>query len=146
MRRRNPPLIFSAIVDCIGDDLQSSPDQPGTPPSALRLVHNVEDYLPPLKRGGACLRALRRLGVCGAGCIALFMTHSGSASHACAMAAFAIHSALKDSAPGKVTVAEVALQQGFVELGRFSQYYRALFGEYPSETLGLRGRRAAFAH
>ena len=51
----------------------------------------------------------------------------------------AIHSILKDSNPAMVTVAEVAMQQGFVELGRFSHYYHSLFGEYPSETLG--GRR-----
>jgi AraC family ethanolamine operon transcriptional activator len=51
----------------------------------------------------------------------------------------AIHSALIDSSPGDTTVAKVALQQGFVELGRFSHYYHALFGEYPSETLELRG-------
>lgn len=51
-----------------------------------------------------------------------------------------------DSSPGDTTVAKVALQQGFVELGRFSHYYHALFGEYPSETLEQRGRRAAFAN
>jgi AraC family ethanolamine operon transcriptional activator len=48
---------------------------------------------------------------------------------------------LRESAPGNVTVGEVAMQQGFIELGRFAQYYRNLFGEYPSET--LRGRRAS---
>ena len=50
----------------------------------------------------------------------------------------AIHSILRDSNPEMVTVAEVAMQQGFVELGRFSHYYHSLFGEYPSETLGSR--------
>jgi AraC family ethanolamine operon transcriptional activator len=53
----------------------------------------------------------------------------------------AIHSVLKDSSPGETTVTEIALQQGFVELWLFSQYYRTLFGEYPSDTLGLRGHR-----
>jgi AraC family ethanolamine operon transcriptional activator len=32
-------------------------------------------------------------------------------------------------------VAEVAFQQGFSDLGRFSGYYRQLFGENPSDTL-----------
>ena len=35
-----------------------------------------------------------------------------------------------------ITVAQVAIQHGFIELGRFSHYYHSLFGEYPSETLG----------
>lgn len=48
----------------------------------------------------------------------------------------AVHSILRDSDPARVTVAAVAMQQGFTELGRFSRYYRSLFGEYPSETLG----------
>jgi AraC family ethanolamine operon transcriptional activator len=34
-------------------------------------------------------------------------------------------------------VAAVAMQQGFYELGRFSQYYLAMFGERPSQTLGI---------
>jgi AraC family ethanolamine operon transcriptional activator len=29
------------------------------------------------------------------------------------------------------------MQQGFYELGRFSQYYLAMFGERPSQTLGI---------
>jgi AraC family ethanolamine operon transcriptional activator len=52
-----------------------------------------------------------------------------------------IHSVLRDSDPAAVTVAEVAIQRGFIELGRFAHYYHALFGEYPSETLGSRTPR-----
>ena len=51
----------------------------------------------------------------------------------------AIHSILRDSTPGTTTVTEIAIQQGFSELGRFSQYYRAMFGENPSQTLGYAG-------
>lgn len=48
----------------------------------------------------------------------------------------AVHSILRESAPGSTTVSAVAMQQGFYELGRFSQYYFAMFGEHPSQTLG----------
>lgn len=137
-----------AIVDCITAAIFQSlpPDEHGTLPSALRLVHNVEDYLAaadtrPVHVSELCaaLRVSRRglhrafHDVFGIGPVT-FLRHK----RLCA-----IHSTLKDSSPGETTVAEVALQLGFAEPGRFSQYYRALFGEYPSETLGLRGRRAA---
>src|SRR6478736_3265919 len=49
----------------------------------------------------------------------------------------AVHSILHESVPGSTTVAAVAMQQGFYELGRFSQYYHAMFGERPSQTLGI---------
>ncbi|MEO8317899.1 MAG: hypothetical protein ABI561_06200 [Bradyrhizobium sp.] len=43
-------------------------------------------------------------------------------------------SILRDSDPAATTIAEIAMQHGFLNLGRFSGYYRALFDEYPSET------------
>lgn len=49
-----------------------------------------------------------------------------------------IHSALRDSDPATTTIGEIALQHGFLNLGRFSGYYRALFDEYPSETFSKR--------
>jgi AraC family ethanolamine operon transcriptional activator len=55
----------------------------------------------------------------------------------------AVHSVLKDSDPREVNVGEAAMQQGFIELGRFSHYYRSLFGEYPSETLRARNTRCS---
>ena len=48
-----------------------------------------------------------------------------------------VHSILRDSSPGSTTVAAQAMQQGFYELGRFAQYYAAMFGERPSQTLGF---------
>jgi transcriptional regulator GlxA family with amidase domain len=47
-----------------------------------------------------------------------------------------VHSALRQSNPATTTIAEIAMQHGFLNLGRFSGYYRALFDEYPSETFG----------
>jgi AraC-like DNA-binding protein len=135
------------IVDCITATIFHSlpSDEPGTLPAALRLAHNVEAYLAaaetqPVHVSELCAafrvsrRGLHRAfhDAFGIGPVT-FLRHK----RLCA-----IHSALKDSSPGETTVTEIALQHGFVELGRFSQYYRALFGEYPSETLGLRDRGA----
>lgn len=56
-----------------------------------------------------------------------------------------VHSALRDGDPDKTTIAEIALQHGFTNLGRFAGYYRALFNEYPSQTFARpdhRRRRA----
>lgn len=42
---------------------------------------------------------------------------------------------LAASSPGQVAVSDVALRWGFLHLGRFSEYYKAEYGEMPSETL-----------
>jgi AraC-like DNA-binding protein len=140
-----------AIIDCITATIVQSlpPDDLGTLPSALRLVHNVEDYL-----AAAAARPVHVSEICAAFRVSRRGLHRafhdvfgiGPVTFLRHKRLCAIHSALKESSPGKTTVAEVAMQQGFVELGRFSQYYRGLFAEYPSETLGLRGHRSAFAN
>jgi AraC family ethanolamine operon transcriptional activator len=46
-----------------------------------------------------------------------------------------VHSVLRNSDPATTTIADVAMEQGFLNPGRFSGYYHQLFDEYPSETL-----------
>jgi len=46
---------------------------------------------------------------------------------------------------GRRTVSEVASRYGFCHLGRFSHYYREMYGQAPSETAGALRRRAAYA-
>jgi AraC-like DNA-binding protein len=46
-----------------------------------------------------------------------------------------VHSTLRASDPATTTIADVAMRQGFLNLGRFSGYYRSLFDECPSRTL-----------
>lgn len=50
---------------------------------------------------------------------------------------------LSERAEPDVTAADVAFKQGFSDFGRFSGYYRSLFGEYPSETLRSARRNTA---
>jgi AraC family ethanolamine operon transcriptional activator len=54
----------------------------------------------------------------------------------------AIRSVLRRSDLGTVSIGDVAFEYGFPEPGRFAAYYRALFGETPSDTskLALDGR------
>lgn len=40
--------------------------------------------------------------------------------------------------PANITVTQVAMRWGFVHLGEFSQEYKRLFGEQPSQTLAQR--------
>jgi AraC family ethanolamine operon transcriptional activator len=52
-----------------------------------------------------------------------------------------VHLRLRQACPEKTGVVEIATELGFLELGRFAQQYRALFGEYPRETLRRNGHR-----
>lgn len=130
-----------AIIDCVTATVVTSlpPDDFGHLPSAMKVVRDVEDYLQeagtrPVHVSEICSvlhlsrRSLHRAfnEVFGMGPVT-FLRYK----RLCA-----VHSILRESRPGNTTVTEAALQQGFVELGRFAQYYRTMFGEYPSQTLG----------
>ena len=131
-----------SIVECMAANVMSSlpPDDGGWLPSARRLIRRVEDYLDttgtrPVHVSEICAalgvsrRTLHRAfqEVFGLGPVS-FLRHK----RLCA-----VHSILRDSAPRSTTVSAVAMAQGFYELGRFAQYYHAMFGERPSETLGV---------
>jgi AraC-like DNA-binding protein len=132
-----------AIIDAMAGPIVHSlaPDTRGSFPSAMQLVRNVEAYLE-----AAGPRPVHISEICAELNISRRTLHRaffdflgvGPATFLRQKRLCAIHSILKDSNPATVTVAEVAMQQGFVELGRFSHYYHSLFGEYPSETLGVR--------
>jgi len=128
--------IIDAMAATIVDALPV--DTRGPVPSAMHLVRNVEHYLDtagsrPVHISEICAqfnvsrRSLHRAfdDVLGLG-PATFLRHK----RLCA-----IHSALRESNPATTTIGEIAMQHGFLELGRFAHYYRSLFGEYPSETL-----------
>jgi AraC family ethanolamine operon transcriptional activator len=136
-----------SIIDAVTGTIVQSlpPDSRGLLPSATQLVGKVDDYLEaagvrPVHVSEICAhlnvsrRTLHRAfyDVLGLGPIT-YLRHK----RLCA-----IHSVLRDSNPATSTVAQVAIQHGFIELGRFSHYYHSLFGEYPSETLGGRAARA----
>ena len=54
-----------------------------------------------------------------------------------------VRSALSHSETRQTTVASIATEYGFYELGRFAGVYKEAFGEAPSDTLRGTGRRAA---
>jgi AraC family ethanolamine operon transcriptional activator len=135
-----------SIVDAVtGAIMHAQPaDSRGPSPSAMQLVGRVDEYLAatghrPVHISEICahLNVTRRT-LHRAFCDALGL---GPITYLRYKRLCAIHSVLRDSDPATTTVALVAMQHGFIELGRFSHYYRTLFGEYPSQTLGSRGAR-----
>ncbi len=129
------------IVECMATTIGNSvpADDGGHIPSAMKLVRRVEDYLQTTgnrpqhiseicSRLGLSRRSLHRAfhEIFGIGPVTFLRQKRLCAAH----------SVLKQSSPETTTVGQVAIEQGFLELGRFSQYYRAMFGEAPSQTLG----------
>lgn len=137
-----------SIVECMAANVMSSlpPDDNGWLPSARRLIRRVEEYL-----DEAGTRPVHVSEICAAMGVSRRTLHRafqevfslGPASFLRHKRLCAVHSILHQSAPGSTTVAAVAMQQGFYELGRFSQYYLAMFGERPSQTLGIASIKTA---
>lgn len=136
--------ITDAMMATVMHSLPS--DNAGPPLSASRLIRNVEHYIKAVgirpvhiseicAEFGVSRRSLHRAfdEVLGIGPVT-FLRYKRLCS---------VHSILRESDPARTTVAEVAIQHGFIELGRFAQYYHTLFGEHPSETLRAHAGRLA---
>ena len=114
-------------------------DRDGPLPSALKIIRKMEDYL--VQSGTTPVHISE---ICGALNVSRRTLHRafhdavgiGPVTFLQRKRLCNIHSVLRTSDSATTTIAEIALQHGFLNLGRFSGYYRALFGEYPSETFG----------
>jgi len=127
--------IIEAMTANIVEGVPSERD--GPLPSALRVVRQVEEYLDaqgagPVHISRICgqLRVSRRTlhrafhESLGIGPIA-FLRYRRLCS---------VHTALRSDPPADRTIADLAVQHGFLNVGRFAYYYRQMFGEYPSDT------------
>jgi AraC family ethanolamine operon transcriptional activator len=137
------------IVECMAATIRVSlpSDDGGHLPSAMKLVRSVEEYLQtmgdhPVHISEICAglglsrRSLHRAfhEIFGIGPVTFLRQ-----KRLCT-----VHSVLQASSPVATTVSAVAIEQGFVELGRFAHDYHLMFGEYPSQTLGaLTGSEAS---
>jgi AraC family ethanolamine operon transcriptional activator len=129
-----------AVVEAmIAPIVESSlPDTDGPPPSALRIVTRVEEYL-----GVNESRPIHLSEVCSGLYVSRRTLHRafhdviglGPSAFLRRKRLCSVRKRLRSSDPMMTTVADVAMQHGFSNLGRFSAEYRSLFDEYPSQTL-----------
>nr|WP_249782450.1 MULTISPECIES: helix-turn-helix domain-containing protein [unclassified Bradyrhizobium] len=113
-------------------------------PSSTRIVHDVERYLQ--KNGNRAVHVseiceklkLKRRTLYRAFDEALGI---GPIEFLRAKRLSMVHLRLRQASPGETGVLDAATELGFLEFGRFAQQYRALFGEYPRETLHRNARK-----
>jgi AraC family ethanolamine operon transcriptional activator len=131
-----------AIIDVVtATVMHSQPPMTEPVPSAIRLTRNAEHYIE--AAGPRPVHVSEICAECGVSRRSLHRAFDevlgiGPVTFLQRKRLCDIHSALRDCDPATTTIGEIALQHGFLNLGRFSGYYRALFDEYPSETFGKR--------
>lgn len=106
--------------------------------TGARLVKQAEDYV-----DAAGERPVHISELCGALKVTRRSLHRafadvlgmGPAAYLRCRRLSAVQSALRRSDPETTSIGDLAFEYGFFESGRFASYYRAHFGETPSETL-----------
>jgi AraC-like DNA-binding protein len=109
----------------------------GPLPSALKIVRRVEDYL---ATSGA--RAVHISEICSQLHLTRRTLHRafhealgiGPITFLRYLRLCAVHTALRSGLAANETIANLAIAHGFLNVGRFAQYYRQVFGENPSDT------------
>ena len=148
---------FTAPTDTAGDFLERAiiesfvlgltsalPPRSSRSYTGARLVSETEDYIDaaggrPVHISELCsaLKVSRRslhrafTDTLGIGPVAYLRTRRLSA----------IRSALTACEPAAISIGDLAFEYGFPEAARFTAYYRAHFGETPSETVRSRSKR-----
>ena len=133
--------IVEAMTAAMLED--SSSDMDGPLPSALRIVGKVEDHI---EAGGS--KPFHISEICSRLHVSRRTLHRafrdavglGPVAFLRSKRLCVVQETLRSSDPSKTTVAQVAMQHGFVNLGRFSGDYYSHFNEYPSQTLGVHYR------
>jgi AraC-like DNA-binding protein len=129
----------SIIEVMIGTILLNHPsDRDGPLLSARKIVDKVEDYIE-----ATGLRPVHISEICSEVHVSRRTLHRafydaigvGPVAFLRCRRLCCVHSVLRSSDPATTTIADVAMDHGFLDLGRFSGYYHSLFEEYPSETL-----------
>jgi AraC-like DNA-binding protein len=138
------PLITASLIDALvfslltGQPHNHTARAQASPPRAEpRYVRKVEEYLAAHAADPISLPELSALaGISIRSIQAGFKSHRGYSPMAFLKERRLelAHKRLLGALPG-TTVAEIALDCGFANLGRFSMSYRRRFGEAPSETL-----------
>jgi AraC-like DNA-binding protein len=114
---------------------------PTSAQTGARLVDETEDYID--AAGG---RPIHISELCGALKVSRRSLHRafadtlgiGPVAYLRSRRLSAIRSVLTRSDPAAISIGDLAFEYGFPETGRFAAYYRAHFGETPSETLRSR--------
>jgi AraC family ethanolamine operon transcriptional activator len=117
------------------------PQASGRSYTGARLVSETEDYM-----DAAAGRPVHISELCSALRVSRRSLHRafadtlgiGPAAYLRCRRLSAIRSVLRRSDPATTSIGDLAFEYGFPEAGRFASYYRAYFGETPSETFRSR--------
>jgi AraC-like DNA-binding protein len=136
---RSVDFLRRSIVEAFVVSLTSTlpPERGRSLYTGARLVSEAEDYV-----DAACERPVHISELCSALKVSRRSLHRafskmlgvGPEAYLRRRRLSAVQSVLSRSDPATISIGDVAFEYGFPEPGRFAAYYRAHFGETPSET------------
>ena len=141
---RAADFLQRSIIESFVLSLTSAlPPSTGRSYTGARLVSETEDYLD--AAGGRPVHISELCSALNVSRRSLYRAFvntlgMGPAAYLRRRRLSAIHSVLRRCDPAAISIGDLAFEYGFPETGRFAAYYRAHFGETPSETCRSRSR------
>ena len=129
-------IILNKLLTVFPSTWSVSDEQPNLPPAVARMIHYIDQNLKQV----IDVEELSAVSNMSVRSIYNAFSKSFSVTPKCYIKQRKLQQLRADLQSGRGrNVTEVALDYGFVHLGRFSSDYRKLFGELPSETLRMAG-------